>query len=104
MSGRHRRPVLGLAALAFGLTGTASYAVQRLYAAWGGAEDAGLVVDQVHIPYYWRCDLALLHAGLAAVIVAFGVRPEAALTWLGRGPWLVLLVVLPSALAMVLVP
>lgn len=94
----------GLAALTFGLVAVASYTLQRLIAAAGGEVDFGAIVNQVHVPYYWRCAVAVLHGGLAATLVGMGLDADRATRWLGRGPWLVALVVVPSAIAMVVVP
>lgn len=103
LAARHR-PVLGAAALTLGLVAVASYAGQRLWSAYTGVEGLGVVVRQVHIPYFWRCDLALLHGLMGAALVGFGLDEAGGRRLMAAGPWLVLVVVLPSAVAMVLVP
>lgn len=102
MTGRSSRTALALAA--FGLVAVVSYTLQRLWAAWQGELSFAANVSTVYIPYFWRCDLSALHGLGASVLVAFGldeVRCQRALVHL---PWIVLAVVLPSALAMALVP
>ena len=47
---------------------------------------------------------ALVHAAMAGVLGWFGLGEEAASRWIPRLPALVVLVVLPAAVAMVLVP
>lgn len=98
------RPIASMAAVAFGLVATASYAIQRLIAAVRGGPDFGEIVLQVHVPYYWRCDLAAIHGILAATMVATLLGRDQAERWLARTPWLVLAVAGSSIVAMVLVP
>lgn len=91
--------------LVLGLVAVASYAAQRLWAASAPVtqHDASLVATE-HIPYYWRCGVSLFHGVIAGVLTAWAAR-ESERAWLLRaGPWLVLAVVLPSAIAMLVVP
>lgn len=85
------------------LVAVASYALQRL---WDAQTEPplGSVVTQATIPYYWRVGGALVHAAMAGVLGWFGLGEEAASRWIPRLPALVVLVVLPAAVAMVLVP
>jgi len=90
---------MALGAVAFSLGVVLSYALQRLWSAWG--EPAPGVIAQEHIPLYWRFGLASLNGLVLAVMVALGVSEPAALRWLDRAPWLTLAVVLPAVLAMI---
>jgi hypothetical protein len=91
-----------LAGAVFGLVFTASYALQRLWAAWLGEPATSAVLAFAHVPYFGRIALAVLHAIVVATVVGMAVRdPE---RWLGRVPVLVLVVVGAAASAMVLVP
>ncbi|MCB9682965.1 MAG: hypothetical protein H6733_15980 [Alphaproteobacteria bacterium] len=98
------RPRLGLASTAFGLVAASSYVLQRLYAASSGVEGMGVAVATKHIPYYWRCDLALIHGVLAAVLVGFAVSDDDARRWFGRLPYAVPVVVGACVVAMLVVP
>ena len=103
-SSPHDRPVLAVAGLAFGLTGALSYTLQRLYAAYTTTADFGANVATAHIPYYWRCDLALIHGILAATLVFFAVREAQARALLGKGSTLAAAVAIPCILLMLAVP
>lgn len=83
----------------------ASYAAQRLWAASGpsGAVD-GSIIASVHIPYYWRCGTALFHGVAAGALAAWALREPEATRVLGRAGLLVALAVIPSAIAMLVVP
>lgn len=100
---RTQRPQLALAAGAGGLAGALSYTVQRLVDAAQEGPGYASVLAQAHIPYYWRCDLALLHACLAGLLVGTAVGEEAARRWLARS-WIVPLVAVPCILALLAVP
>ena len=91
-----------LAAVGFGTTAAASYALQRLYAALTPLT-ASSVLMQEHIPFYWRVAAAAFQGGLVAALVFALLGEDAAERWLGRTHWLLLLLV-PLALAMVAVP
>ncbi|MCB9665738.1 MAG: hypothetical protein H6732_16640 [Alphaproteobacteria bacterium] len=97
------RPVLGLAAAAAGLAGALSYTVQRLVDAAQEGPAPGALIAQEHIPYYWRCGAALLHALVVALVVGTVATPEAAQRWLARA-WLVPVVALPCLVALLAVP
>ncbi len=79
------------AAYAAALVFVASYAVQR-GVGWWLAVDAG-VMASTHTAFYWRCALAALHGGIAALLVGFGARDPSALV---RARWAVWAVVLPA--------
>jgi hypothetical protein len=96
-------PRLALFAYAFALVVVASYAGQRLWDSVG-EPPLGAVLRQATIPYYWRVGTALLHGIIAGVSAATAATPDRAEAWLARAGWLVPLVVLPSALALALVP
>lgn len=85
-------------------TFVASYALQRLWAAWGAEADWTQLVVQYDTPYYWRSALALLHAVVAGAVAALGTGPELAATALRFAPVWVPAVVLPLALSMAAVP
>lgn len=94
------KPRMALAAAVLGLVTATSYVAQRLLA--GDDAPASAVIAQEHIPYYWRCALALLHGVLLASIVGLGVRdPAPALSLVGR---LTLVVAPLLAVASLLVP
>lgn len=93
-----------LAALVFGVVFALSYAAQRLASAWGGEVNPELVFATEHIPYYWRCGLALLHALAVALLVQFLVPTHRAEALLARAPLVVALLGGAAALSMVLVP
>ena len=95
---------LAAAAALFGLVAPASYAIQRLVDARGEAA-VGMVLQQVHIPYYWRVGLAVLHGLSAALIGGLLLRDDAdAERLLARLPWLLWPTVLAAAAAMGLQP
>ena len=94
----------GLAAAIGACTFVLSYAAQRLVAFRTGTPDWTGDVNVAHIPYYWRCALALLQAGIVASVVSLAVgdaRAERVLRW-SEG-WVPVLVLM-AAIAMVLVP
>jgi hypothetical protein len=82
----------------------ASYALQRLWAAWSGDEDWARYVVQYETPYYWRSGFALLHATVAGTIAGLGTRADLAATALRFAPLWVPAVVLPLALSMAVIP
>lgn len=82
----------------------ASYAAQRLWAAWGGEPDWTQFVVRYDTPYYWRSGLALLHACVAGTFAGLATGPELASTALRFAPVWVPAVVLPLALSMAAVP
>lgn len=81
-----------------------SYALQRLGSASSGEADWTQVMRQAHVPYYWRCALALLHGVTIAAMAGWAVDHDRAVVALRFAPVWVPLVVLPLALAMVAVP
>lgn len=83
---------------AFALTVCVAYVVLRLLAL--GGEDAGAV--RLHIPFYWRTALSLLHGMVAGVAAGLFVRDADAA--LGRIPMLVAVVVPGCALLAVVFP
>jgi len=91
--------------LILGVTTTISYAAQRLWAAASPIDNLDAsIVQAVHIPYYWRCATALFHGTAAAVLTAWGLDEPQAARLLSWGPWIVAVAVIPSALAMLVVP
>jgi hypothetical protein len=65
------RARVSIAALWFGVTAPAIYALIRLYeVARGEAVDPALIVRQLHTAYYYRCALALWFAAFVAVALA----------------------------------
>ena len=83
------------AAYAGALAFVASYAVQRGLG-WWLAADSGAIAT-AHVAFDWRCALAALHAGIAALFMGVGSRDPSA--WLQRS-WVVWAVVIPSAAAL----
>ena len=75
------------AGLAWGsIFGACSYALQRLYAAWGGEVGYAEIIAQEHVPYYWRAVLALFHAVAIGLIVGLGATDQQARASLGWIP------------------
>ncbi len=96
------RQALGSALFAVGFV--ASYALQRLAAAWVGEMEASAVLASTHTPYFWRIAVAALHGVVLGLVAALATDDVGAGWWLARFPWLVLAVVLPAAVAMAVVP
>lgn len=94
----------GLAITAGACAIAVSYALQRLGSAWTGEVHFTQVVQQAHIPYYWRCGLAALHGAVVTATVGLWVDHDRAVVALRFAPVWVPLLVLPLALAMVAVP
>ncbi len=97
------RAAAGLAVL--GVTTVVSYAAQRLWAAASpvGSMDASIVAS-VHIPYYWRCATALFHGLVLGGLAGWGLKAPEAARLLRAGPWWIVGLVVPSAVAMLVVP
>ena len=95
------RVVAGIAVAA--VVACASYAGQRLWDATGEPAP-GTVLHQAIIPYYWRVAFALLHAAGAGLAAYLGLSEATARNWLEHAPLWVPALVLPAAIAMVLVP
>ncbi len=85
------------------LVAVLSYAGQRL---WDARVEPplGSVLVQATIPYYWRAAGAVVQGVVVGTLVGFGLGPRGVRWGLARLPSLVLLVVLPAAISMVLVP
>ncbi len=98
------RTRVAVAALGFALTVVLSYTAQRLVSWWGGEPAFSEIVSSVHIPYYWRTSVSVLHGVMVALLVGFGADEAQALRVLRWGPQLVLGLVLPCAVALVVVP
>lgn len=86
-----------------GVVSCASYALQRLWSAWGAEVDPSVILAVEHIPYYWRCALAGLH-GLIVAGLCLGLREPEAARLLGWAPRLTWIVVLACTAAMLAVP
>lgn len=86
-----------LAALAFPAVACASYAIQRLAAL---SSAPAVTFGEAHIPYFGRIALSALHGGMVAVVVGVLV-PE---RHLPIARWVVVALVLPSAVAMAVWP
>lgn len=95
------RRLLGLAT--FAAVACLSYAGQRLYAALNEAPPLSVLL-QAHTPYYWRMALAVLHGGSAGLLVAWGVREEAARRGSELAPVLVVISAVLSAIVLGLRP
>ena len=89
------RPRLSIGAAAFGVVVCLSYIALRLLSI---GEEGSLV--SVHIPFFWRVALAVLHGVVAALVASSAVRDES--WWLERVPVMVgVLVPLCIAVAVV---
>lgn len=105
MSRPGQDPRASAALLLAGLTLVLSYTAQRLYA-WtiSVPSPPTEILAAAHIPYFWRVGLSVLHAVLVGALAHGLLEPSRAVAVVDRGPWLVLLTVLPCAVAMVVVP
>ena len=97
-------PRAAAAAALFGLVAVASYAAQRLASHFLGEVPASAIVEQAHIPFFWRVAVSLLHGGIAALLVGFGLREQTASRVVKRLPLLLWPILLLAGIAMVLVP
>ncbi|MED5370959.1 MAG: hypothetical protein VX899_08110 [Myxococcota bacterium] len=96
------RARLPLALSAFGLVGTASYTLQRLYDA-ATETDSGLILATATIPYFWRAGSAALHA-LSVFAVMLAVPSSLSSSMQDKLPWVVWGVVIPCVVALLVVP
>lgn len=98
-------PRIATAWMLLGLVTAFSYAAQRLWAAASPTDNLDAsIVQATHIPYYWRCGTALFHGAVVAVLAGWGLREREAARLLSWGPWLVGACIVPSAIAMLVVP
>ena len=93
-----------VAVAAAAATFVASYAIQRLYAAWSGGPDGAVVLDTAFVPYRWRCGLALVQGGMVGMVLGPVLGPETAAFLLRTVPVWVTAVVALAAIAMLAVP
>lgn len=81
---------VALAATAFAVVVSWSYVGQHLGAKWLDDGRGASVIMQAHVPFYWRCFVALWHGLLVAAVLGLGVSEAGAGRWLERlRPWLV---------------